>query len=77
MYTITWKEKVIVPRHSKKVGPGCEAESTSHHAAHYKHNVKQGLTTVVALHCRPVGRGVRGGSLEPPFWPPKDYICTT
>ena len=29
---------------------------------------------------RPVGRGggggVRGGSLEPPFWPPKDFIDT-
>ena len=27
---------------------------------------------------RPVGKGgVRGGSGEPPFWPPKDFICTT
>ena len=25
---------------------------------------------------RPVGRGVRGGSLELPFWPPKDFIYT-
>ena len=22
------------------------------------------------------GGGVRGGSLEPPFWPPKDFIYT-
>ena len=22
----------------------------------------------------PVGKGVRGGSLEPPFWPPNDFI---
>ena len=40
VYTITWKEKVIVPRHSKKQktkkkpGPGREAETTSHHAVH-------------------------------------------
>jgi len=25
---------------------------------------------------RPVGRGIRGGTLEPPFWPPKDFIYT-
>ena len=24
--------------------------------------------------CRPIGRGVQGGSLEPPFWPPKYFI---
>ena len=26
---------------------------------------------------RPVGRGGSRGSLEPPFWPPKDFIYTT
>ena len=25
---------------------------------------------------RPVGRGGSRGSLEPPFWPPKDFIYT-
>ena len=25
---------------------------------------------------RPVGRGVRAGSLKPPFWLPKKFICT-
>ena len=30
----------------------------------------------VGLEYRPVGIGVRGGSSEPPFWPPKDFIYT-
>ena len=30
----------------------------------------------VGLEYRPVGIGVQGGSSEPPFWPPKDFIYT-
>ena len=48
--TITWKKKVS-SQTLKKLKLGCEAESTSQLASHYKHNIKQGLTTVVALHC--------------------------
>ena len=44
--------------------------------------VKGNMGGYVTFH-RHIGRGggggrfIRGGSLEPPFWPPKDFIHTT
>ena len=53
----------------------------------FQRSIKEGATmstysfqhshlSFTTTYSRPVGRGVRGGSLEPPFWPPKDFIYT-